>query len=136
MNHAPIPWGPHHRSTTPSALEDRAARWTRLQSDYARLPLIDERVRDVGALLMGGHDHALAEAERYIVEGHTIRTGDVIEWDDIDDHATLGRWVEALDAASKDGFAPPAPQGFWASFLTWRTPLGMARLSERRFRVS
>lgn len=115
--------------------DDRAARWQRLAKDFARLPLVDDQVRDVGALLLDGHDQALAEAERYVVEGHTIRTGDIIEWDDIDDRATLGRWAEALESASRAGLAPPAPVGFWASFLTWRTPLGMARLTERRLRT-
>ncbi len=138
----PIRVGQGPRLTTPtstttsgtSALE-RAARWVRLGQDFARLPLLDGRVRDVGALLLTGHDAALAEAERYVVEGHTIRTGDVIEWDDIDDHTTLARWAAALESASEQGFAPPVPGGFWASFLTWRTPLGMARLTERRLRV-
>ena len=136
MNQAPMPSGLEPRCITPTAIADRTARWTRLHADFARLPLIDNRVRDVGALLMVGHDHALAEAERYVIEGHTSRTGDVIEWDDIDDHTTLARWAAALDTASREGFAPPAPHGFWASFLTWRTPLGMARLSERRVRTS
>ncbi len=138
----PIRVGHGPRLTTPmpttssatNALE-RAARWVRLAQDFARLPLLEGRVRDVGALLLTGHDAALAEAERYVIEGHTIRTGDVIEWDDIDDHATLARWATALEGASEQGFAPPVPTGFWASFLTWRTPLGMARLTERRLRV-
>lgn len=135
MRAAPLPRShlPTPRPSGPSA-DDRAARWQRLAQDFARLPLVDGDVRDVGALLLDGHDQTLAEAERYVVEGHTIRTGDVIEWDDIDDRATLVRWAEALETASQEGFAPPAPVGFWASFLTWRTPLGMARLTERRLR--
>lgn len=120
------------------------ARWARLADDFARLPMITEPadvgasiprevgLRDVGDLLLRGHDEALAEAERYVVIGHTMRTGHVVEFDDIDDRVALARWVRELDHASSEGFAPPAPAGFWASFLRWRTPLGMARLSDRR----
>ncbi len=82
--------------------------------------------------MLGGHDEALAEAERYVVLGHTMRTGHVVELDDIDDRDALDRWARELSRASPEGFAPPAPAGFWASFLRWRTPLGMARLSDRR----
>lgn len=120
------------------------ARWARLAEDFARLPVVDEAssergaraartpLRDVGALLLSGqHDVALADAEHYVVEGHTIRTGHVVEFDDIDDEDALVRWARELDRASAEGFAPPVPAGFWASFLCWRTPLGMARLTER-----
>lgn len=114
------------------------ARWTRLAEDFARLPIVDvataarPALRDVGALLISGqHDVALADAEHYVVEGHTIRTGHVVESDDIDDEAGLARWAAELDRASADGYAPPAPADFWASFLRWRTPLGMARLADR-----
>jgi hypothetical protein len=123
------------------------ARWARLAEDFVRLPLVDDSsadrtardartariaLRDVGALLVSGqHDVALADAEHYVVEGHTIRTGHVVEFDDIDDEAALVRWAGELDRASAEGYAPPVPDGFWASFLCWRTPLGMARLTER-----
>ncbi len=117
------------------------ARWSRLAEDFARLPFVDgvggERLsstalRDVGALLLSGqHDVALADAEHYVVEGHTIRTGHVVDFDDIDDASALVRWAGELDRASDEGWAPPVPAGFWASFLWWRTPLGMARLTER-----
>lgn len=124
------------------------ARWARLGEDFARLPCVvalDSNtdsipsrflIRDVGELLLGGHDDALAEAERYIVLGHTIRTGHVVEYDDIDDLDSLTRWVRELDRASRDGYAPAVPEGFWASFLRWRTPLGMARLTDRRIRAA
>ena len=113
-------------------------RWTRLAADFAQLPIVagagggQLALRDVGALLVSGqHDVALADAERYVVEGHTMRTGHVVEFDDVDDEPALRRWASELDRASAEGFAPPAPAGFWASFLCWRTPLGMARLTER-----
>ena len=127
------------------------ARWVRLADDFARLPCVaviesDSDgvpyrfvIRDVGELLVrrkDGHDEALAEAERYIVIGHTIRTGHVVEYDDIDDEVSLARWVRELDRASQAGFAPAVPEDFWASFLRWRTPLGMARLTDRRIRVA
>jgi hypothetical protein len=118
--------------------ERMLARWTRLADDFARLPVVEEEtnerppLRDVGALLVSGqHDLALADAEHYVVEGHTIRTGHVVDFDDIDDEAGLVRWASELDRASSEGYAPPAPYGFWASFLRWRTPLGMARLADR-----
>ncbi len=82
---------------------------------------------DVGALLLHGHDEALAEAEAYVVEGHTTRTGELIDCDDIDDTRALDRCARVLDAASLEGHAPPVPQGFWLAFLHWRTPLGMVR---------
>ena len=114
------------------------ARWARLADDFARLPFVDDAgsartaLRDVGALLASGeHDVALADAEHYVVEGHTIRTGHVVDFDDIDDESALIRWANELDRASEEGWAPPVPVGFWASFLWWRTPLGMARLTER-----
>lgn len=123
------------------------ARWARLAEDFARLPFVEgshadrtdraaradrTALRDVGALLISGqHDVALADAEHYVVEGHTIRTGHVVEFDDIDDETALVRWAGELDRASAEGYAPPVPDGFWASFLWWRTPLGMARLTER-----
>jgi hypothetical protein len=112
------------------------ARWARLADDFSRLELVDGRYFDVGELLLRGHDDALAEAERYVVIGHTLRTGHVVEFDDIDDEGSLGRWAQELDAASKCGWAPPVPEGFWASFLCWRTPLGMARLTDRRIRAA
>lgn len=131
--------------------EHLKARWARLTTDFARLPAVDipssrpfdpkagppsrHHARDVGALLLLGHDAALADAERYVAEGHTIRTGQVVEFDDVDDEDELDRWAEELDRASQSGWAPPAPSGFWASFLRWRTPLGMARLTERRLRT-
>lgn len=127
--------------TTRSSGEAVRARWMRLADDFARLTcvaVIDSRivVRDVGELLVRGHhDEALAEAERYVSFGHTTRTGHVVECDDIDDDESLARWVRELDRASDEGFAPPVPDGFWASFLRWRTPLGMARLTDRRLRV-
>lgn len=130
------------------------ARWVRLAGDFDQLAVLDPQssralvhakgnaenaedaekrgVRDVGQLLLLGHEQALADAEAYISEGHTIRTGHVVEFDDIDDEAALRRWTAELDRASARGWAPPAPNGFWASFLHWRTPLGMARLTERR----
>jgi hypothetical protein len=125
-------------------------RWVRLAEDFARLPCVVVlesnadgvhsafAIRDVGELLVRHeHDDALAEAERYVVIGHTIRTGHVVEYDDIDDLDSLARWVRELDRASVDGWAPPVPDGFWASFLRWRTPLGMARLTDsRRMRVA
>ncbi len=133
--------------------EHLKARWTRLAEDFARLPLLavpssrpfdpargpseqpgEVRVRDVGELLLMGHDTALADAERYVAEGHTIRTGQLVEFDDVDDEEALDHWAKELDRASESGWAPPAPAGFWASFLRWRTPLGMARLTERRSR--
>jgi hypothetical protein len=141
----------------PTGAADEAvrARWARLAADFVRLPLIDAAahatrcnsdaptapvpvafsVRDVGELLLEGHDSALADAERYVAEGHTIRTGQLVEFDDIDDHVALARWSAELERASARGWAPPAPAGFWASFLRWRTPLGMARLTERRVRT-
>lgn len=120
------------------------ARWARLAEDFARLAPVAsveigeqlQQLRDVGELLLRGHDDALADAERYVVLGHTMRTGHVIDFDDVDDDDALVRWVHELELATTDGFAPPAPHGFWASFLRWRTPLGMARLTERRIRVS
>jgi hypothetical protein len=124
--------------TTRSSGEAMRARWARLASDFARLPcvaVLENRlaVRDVGELLLRGmHDEALAEAERYVSYQHTTRTGHVVECDDIDDVEALARWVRELDRASAEGHAPPVPEGFWASFLSWRTPLGMARLSDRR----
>lgn len=116
------------------------ARWARLAEDFSRLPIVAQvgprGLRDVGELLCrAGHDEALAEAERYVVLGHTIRTGHVVEFDDHDDDAALDRWTRELDRASADGFAPPVPDGFWASFLRWRTPMGMARLTDRRIRA-
>ncbi len=144
MNHETIPQPISHRDTG----EVMRARWVRLASDFARLPcvvVIDANtdsvasryvVRDVGELLLRGHDDALAEAERYIIIGHTIRTGHVVEYDDIDDVDSLARWARELDRASDEGFAPGVPEGFWASFLRWRTPLGMARLTDRRIRVA
>ena len=125
-------------------------RWGRLAEDFARLACVSVLesglssdgsfkstfiIRDVGELLLRGHDDGLAEAERYIVLGHTIRTGHVVEYDDIDDVESLTHWVGELDLASVEGWAPPVPEGFWASFLRWRTPLGMARLTDRRIRV-
>jgi len=127
---------------TRSSGEAVRARWVRLADDFARLPCVvshDSRllVRDVGELLIRGlHDEALAEAERYVSYGHTIRTGHVVECDDIDDVECLARWVRELDRASAEGYAPPVPDGFWASFLRWRTPLGMARLTDRRLRIA
>jgi hypothetical protein len=128
--------------TTRSSGEAVRARWLRLADDFARLPcvaVLEARlpIRDVGELLIRGqHDETLAEAERYVSSGHTIRTGHVVECDDIDDFECLARWVRELDRASAEGYAPPVPEGFWASFLRWRTPLGMARLTDRRLRVS
>jgi hypothetical protein len=128
--------------TTRSSGEAVRARWARLANDFARLPCVavpDSQllVRDVGELLLRGlHDEALAEAERYVSYQHTIRTGHVVECDDIDDLESLARWVRELDRASAEGHAPPVPEGFWASFLSWRTPLGMARLTDRRHRSS
>jgi len=116
------------------------ARWARLTEDFLRLPALSNTsgetrsLRDVGELLLLGHDDALADADRYVVEGHTSRTGHVVEYDDIDDEISLERWAKELDRATSEGFAPPAPAGFWSSFLHWRTPLGMARLTERRIR--
>lgn len=116
-------------------------RWARLADDFARLPCVAVLqsfvIRDVGELLLrrDQHDETLAEAERYIVIGHTIRTGHVVEYDDIDDVDSLAHWVRELDRASTEGWAPPVPEGFWASFLRWRTPLGMARLTDRRIRA-
>jgi hypothetical protein len=116
------------------------ARWARLTEDFLRLPLLTNMsgetraLRDAGALLLLGHDDALSDAESYVVEGHTARTGHVVEYDDIDDEVSLERWAKELDRASSEGFAPPAPPDFWSSFLHWRTPLGMARLTERRIR--
>jgi hypothetical protein len=123
--------------------EAMRARWARLAEDYGQLESVahleiagtTQIVRDVGELLLHGHDDALADAERYVVLGHTIRTGHVVDCDDVDDREALDRWVRELEQASADGHAPPAPQGFWASFLRWRTPLGMARLTERRIRT-
>ncbi len=125
------------------------ARWARLAEDFLLLPRLDQAhalasaggddasaLRDVGELLLRGHDEALAEAERYITFGHTVRTGHVVECDDIDDAVCVARWVRELDRASSEGHAPPVPRGFWASFLRWRTPLGMARFSDRRVRTS
>lgn len=126
--------------TSRSSGEAARARWVRLADDFARLPceiVLDTRltIRDVGELLVRGrHDEALAEAERYVSYEHTIRTGHVVECDDIDDVECLARWVRELDRASAEGHAPPVPEGFWASFLRWRTPLGMARLTDRRLR--
>lgn len=124
--------------------EAMRARWARLAEDFGRLASVasleiggaTHLVRDVGELLLRGHDDALSDAERYVVLGHTMRTGHVIEFDDVDDDDALDRWVRELDVASAEGFAPPAPPGFWASFLRWRTPLGMARLTERRIRTA
>lgn len=127
------------------------ARWARLAEDFSRLQVIahvdaasdspgvaDQRhaIRDVGELLLRGHDEALADAERHVVLDHTVRTGHVVDFDDIDDDDALDRWARELDRASAEGWAPPAPAGFWASFLRWRTPLGMARLTDRRSRSS
>lgn len=134
-----------------AACETLQARWTCLRADFARLPLIDTQsnrpfdprktalcdrgsIRDVGELLVLGHDVALADAERYVAEGHTMRTGQLVEFDDVDDDDSLDRWAQELDRATARGWAPPAPNGFWASFLRWRTPLGMARLTDRRSR--
>lgn len=122
--------------------EAARTRWMRLAEDFARLPCVSVlnsfSIRDVGELLLRRdfHDEALAEAERYVVIGHTVRTGHVVEYDDIDDIESLAHWVSELDRASVDGWAPPVPEGFWASFLRWRTPLGMARLTDRRIRVA
>jgi len=124
--------------------EAMRARWARLAQDFGRLASVghvevggvSQVMRDVGELLLRGHDDALADAERYVVLGHTMRTGHVVECDDVDDHEALDRWVRELESASSEGFAPPAPAGFWASFLRWRTPLGMARLTERRIRTA
>lgn len=136
---------PSPMTTTRSSGEAVRARWARLATDFARLPCLSYEIvfedrlciRDVGELLLrGAHDEALAEAERYVSYGHTIRTGHVVECDDIDDAEGLARWVRELDRASAEGFAPPVPEGFWASFLRWRTPLGMARLTDRRLRVA
>jgi hypothetical protein len=107
------------------------ARWSRLAVDFARLPLRIERMRDVGELLLLGHDDALSDAERYVVEGHTSRTGHIVECDDVDDLRALDRAVQELERATAAGWGPPAPAGFWASFLRWRTPIGMWRLTER-----
>ena len=132
---------PAPMTTMRSSGEVSRARWVRLADDFARLScvaVIDSRivVRDVGELLLRGqHDEALAEAERYVSYQHTTRTGHVVECDDIDDVECLARWVRELDRASAEGHAPPVPEGFWASFLRWRTPLGMARLTDRRLRV-
>ena len=134
--------------------EHLKARWARLCEDFARLPLVADPssrkpgarspqgvneakagVRDVGALLLLGHDAALADAESYVAEGHTIRTGQLVELDDVDDEEGLAHWARELDRATESGWAPPAPAGFWGSFLRWRTPLGMARLTERRLRI-
>lgn len=146
MNSDTIPQPISHRDTG----EVMRARWVRLADDFARLScvaVIDANtdnvhsrfvIRDVGELLVRGHDshdQALAEAERYIIIGHTIRTGHVVEYDDIDDVDSLARWARELDRASDDGVAPAVPEGFWASFLRWRTPLGMARLTDRRIRA-
>ena len=129
--------------------EHLKARWTRLSADFSRLPVVHvpssrpfdpksppetPRLRDVGELLFMGHDMALADAELYVAEGHTIRTGQLVEFDDVDDEEALDRWAKELDRASASGWAPPAPAGFWASFLRGRTPLGMARLTERRLK--
>ncbi len=133
---------PAPMTTIRSSGEAVRARWARLADDFARLPCVvylDERlcIRDVGELLLhGAHDEALAEAERYVSYGHTTRTGHVVECDDIDDVEGLARWVRELDWASAEGYAPPVPEGFWASFLRWRTPLGMARLTDRRLRAA
>lgn len=143
---------PPPATTSADVSESLRARWTRLCEDYVRLPLLHpqsqrpfdprrstqpppiDAIRDVGALLLLGHDDALSDAERYVAEGHTSRTGQLVEFDDIDDEEGLDRWAKELERASARGWAPPAPQGFWASFLRWRTPLGMARLTERRSR--
>lgn len=132
---------PAPMTTIHSSGEAVRARWARLANDFARLPCVagDERlcIRDVGELLLrGAHDEALADAERYVSYGHTTRTGHVVECDDIDDVDGLARWVRELDSASAEGYAPPVPEGFWASFLRWRTPLGMARLTDRRLRAA
>lgn len=130
--------------------EQVRARWTRLAHDFARLPTLKlgrdaspardaaklSLMRDVGALLLLGHDAALTDAERYVVEGHTRRTGHVVDFDDVDDDEALAAWAKELDRASDEGWAPPAPLGFWASFLRWRTPMGMSRFAERRSRPS
>ena len=121
---------------SPRALDLRCFQ---LASDYARLAVLPGTgaLRDVGALLLLGHDHALAEAERYVGEGHTARTGDIVECDDIDDLRALDRWSRILDRASDEGHAPPVPVGFWGSFLRWRTPLGMIRsMSSSRLRIT
>lgn len=130
------------RSREPASGEPLAARWRRLAMDFAKLPPLLEGdyhlvvsgapLRDVGELLLRGHEKGLADAERYVVEGHTARTGEVVDVDDIDDVDALERWVRRLDRASAEGYAPPAPLGFWASYLHWRTPLGMARIAESR----
>lgn len=120
------------------------ARWLQLAIDYERLPVLSSSIRDVGvslrdvgALLMLGHDATLAEAERYVGEGHTMRTGEIVECDDVDDARALDRWTRILDRASAEGLAPPVPEGFWASFLRWRTPMGMIRsMSSSRIRVA
>jgi len=136
---------PAPMTTSRSSGEAMRSQWVRLADDFARLPCVVAyqvsdsclQLRDVGVLLVrGDHDEALADAERYVSYGHTIRTGHVVECDDIDDVECLARWVRELDRASADGHAPPVPEGFWASFLRWRTPLGMARLTDRRLRVA
>ncbi len=134
----PIAWLPGSGPTSTRS-EAMRARWTRLSDDFARLPPLSHStvpgpLRDVGELLLQGHDDALADAERYVVEGHTARTGHLVDYDDIDDEDSLFKWAAELDRASEQGFAPPVPCGFWCSFLHWRTPLGMARLTERRIR--
>src|SRR6185436_1626228 len=84
--------------TAPPPCERMRARWSRLSVDFAKLPQLDPQshrvpheranekklVRDVGELLLLGHDDALADAERYVVEGHTRRTGQLVDYDDID----------------------------------------------------
>lgn len=147
VNHMSIEYTSILEHAAPPPCDRMRARWTRLTEDFVKLPLLDAHsnrafvpsarggapflVRDVGALLFFGHDQALADAERYVAEGHTRRTGQLVDCDDIDDDATLARWAIELERASHNGWAPPAPQGFWASFLRWRTPLGMARLTDR-----
>jgi hypothetical protein len=133
---------PRMRSPDPGAGESIRARWQSLSRDYGKLAPIDDGVvcltcggaplRDVGDLLLLGHDRALADAELYVVSGHTARTGEFFDVDDIDDIEAIERWSRALDGASASGVAPPVPRGFWASYLHWRTPLGMARNAERR----
>jgi hypothetical protein len=123
------------RSTPPPPLD---ARWSRLAHDFDRLPRPRSTARpDVGALLMLGHDDALAQAESYVVEGHTTRTGELIDCDDVDDEATVARCARRLDRATAEGLAPPVPAGFWIAFLHWRTPVGMVRaFSSTRMRIA
>lgn len=114
------------RASSPPLAPD--GRWARLALDFKRLPRPQSTsLPDVGALLLHGHDDALAEAEAYVVEGHTTRTGELIDCDDIDDVRAIERCARILDIATLEGQAPPVPSGFWLAFLHWRTPLGMVR---------